>query len=738
MASFIKTENSNFIFNESNYNILIVEDSRSVNKILVHTFSELNYNCFSSFCLKEAYHILENNKIDFIMLDINLPDGNSFELIKKLENSWKKIFVLTTESDIQFRDLSYQKGIIDFILKDKEFFHKINEIPKTIEKLEKNRFKTILIIDDSFVVQKQIKNIFENRLYKVKTACNSKEALEILNKGIIDLIFLDLELKNDNGLNFLKKNKTEIINIRKIPVMIISGSISSSTTREALRNGAVDVIKKPYVIEELILKVDLWIDYKRKDEELLNSRQILQEYKDSVDEISIVSKANSSGVITYVNDKFCEISGYSKKELLGKNHNIVRHKDSLSSTFKDIWYTISVLKKAWQGNIKNKKKDGTFYWVKALIKPILNKNNEVVEYIGLRTDITEDIQVNNYFKTKLDTTVLNLKDAINLSKEYENAINESNILSRLDLNFKFTYANDQFCLLTGFNKNELLGKSQSIIFHKDFDNLYIKDFQKTVKTGKIWKGLIHNKSKNGTSYWLNTTAIPIKNETQEIIEYLIIEQDITELFELHKDIEETQREMIYKIGEIGESRSSETGNHVKRVASYSKELALLAGLSKEDAELLFTASPMHDIGKIGIADEILKKEESLTEQEVEVMKTHTQIGFDIFKNSNKPILKAAAMIALTHHEKWDGSGYPKALKGEDIHIFGRITAITDVFDALGSKRVYKEAWKDEDIIILFKEQKAKHFDPNLVDLFINNLPVFLKIRNTYTDDVNLY
>ncbi len=733
MPSSLKIENSDLIFNTSNYNILIVEDSKSVNKILFNTFNELKYNCFSSFCLKEAYDILQNTKIDFIMLDINLPDGNSYELIKKLENSPEKIFVLTTETDTQFRDLTYQKGVIDFILKDKEFFHKIHEIPKTIEKLEKNKFKTILVVEDSIVVQEQIKDIFENRQYKVKVAFDGKEALTILQEETIDLILLDLELKNDNGLTFLKKNKQEIINLKKIPVMIISGNITSSIIREALRNGAIDLIKKPYVTEELILKVDLWIDYRRKDEELIDSKQILQEYKDSVDEISIVSKTNKNGIITYVNDKFCEISGYKKEELIGKNHNIVRHEDSSSLIFKDLWNTISISKKAWQGNIKNKRKDGSFYWVKALIKPILNKNNEVIEYIGLRTDITEDIKVKNYFKNKLDTTSLNLNDAINLSKEYENAINESNVLSRLDLDFKYTYVNDKFCLLTGFTRSELLGQAQKIVIHKDLDNAVIEELQSVIQQGNIWRGIIHNKSQQGEYYWVNTTALPIKDEKGNILEYLIIRQDITELFELHKDIEETQREIIYRMGEVGESRSKETGNHVKRVASYSKELALLANLSKEDAHLLFTASPMHDIGKVGIADVILKKPGKLTKEEFEIMKTHAEIGYSILKDSNKPILKAAAIVALSHHEKWDGTGYPNSLKEEEIHIFGRITAIADVFDALGSARIYKKAWKDEEIFELFKEQRAKHFDPSLIDLFMNNLPIFFKIRDTYVD-----
>lgn len=724
----------NFIFKESNYNILIVEDSKSVNQILTKTFNDLKYNCFSAFTLEEAKNILDSNKIDFIMLDINLPDGNSYGLIKSLEGSSKKIFVLTTESDSQFRDMTYQKGIIDYILKDRDFFYKINEIPQTIEKLIKNRFKNILVIDDSLVVQEQLKDIFKNRLYNVFLASNTKEALHIISNNKIDLILLDIQLKEENGLDFLKKNKGEIINHKKIPVMIISGNITSTITREALRTGAVDIIKKPYIIEELVLKVDLWIDYKRKDDELVNSKIILQEYKDIVDENSIVSKTDINGIITYVNKEFIETSGYSEEELLGKSHNIVRHEDMKSSTFKELWKTIKVDKKSWKGIVKNKKKNGSFYWVEAYIKPIFNENNEITEFIGIRNDITDEIQIKEYFKTKINNTELNLKDAINLSKQYEIAINESNVISRLDLDFNYTYVNDKFCQLTGFERDELIGKNQKIVIHKDLNNSIIKEIQDTIQNDKIWKGIIHNKSQHGNHYWVNTTAIPLKDENNEIFEYIIVRQNVSELFQLHKDIEETQREIIYRMGEVAESRSKETGNHVKRVASYSKELALLAGICSEDAQRLFTASPMHDIGKVGIADEVLKKPGKLTKEEFEIMKTHAEIGHQILKDSKNPILETASIVALTHHEKWDGSGYPKGLKEEEIHIFGRITAIADVFDALGSNRVYKKAWPDKDIFNLFSEQRGKHFDPNLIDLFMNNIQVFLNIRDTYIDE----
>ena len=146
------------------------------------------------------------------------------------------------------------------------------------------------------------------------------------------------------------------------------------------------------------------------------------------------------------------------------------------------------------------------------------------------------------------------------------------------------------------------------------------------------------------------------------------------------EIEETQREMLYKMGEVSERRSKETGNHVKRVAQYSKDLALLYGLDEKEANLIFAASPMHDIGKVGIPDEILKKPDKLDSEEFEIMKSHADIGYRILKNSKRPILQVASIIAREHHEKYDGTGYPRALSGEDIHVYGRITAIADVFD----------------------------------------------------------
>lgn len=209
--------------------------------------------------------------------------------------------------------------------------------------------------------------------------------------------------------------------------------------------------------------------------------------------------------------------------------------------------------------------------------------------------------------------------------------------------------------------------------------------------------------------------------------------DISESKRLEQEIIDTQKDVIFTMGAIGENRSKETGEHVKRVAEYSKLLYLLVGADQDEAELLKMASPMHDIGKIGIPDSILNKPGKLSPSEWTTMQTHSEVGYNLLKKSDRKILNVAATIALTHHERYDGTGYPRGLMGEEIPLVGRITAVADVFDALGSDRCYKDAWDLEKILEYIKSEREKQFDPKLVDIFVNNMDKFLEIRDLYKD-----
>jgi len=198
-------------------------------------------------------------------------------------------------------------------------------------------------------------------------------------------------------------------------------------------------------------------------------------------------------------------------------------------------------------------------------------------------------------------------------------------------------------------------------------------------------------------------------------------------------IHETRLQVVRHLGRAAEYRDNETGLHIIRMSKMAALLGKAAGMSDYESDILLNASPMHDIGKIGIADKILLKPGKLEADEWETMQTHAQIGADILSGDDSDLMEMAHEIALTHHEKWNGKGYPNKLKGEDIPLSGRVTAIADVFDALTSERPYKKAWSVEKTVTLITEESGQHFDPRLVALFLKMLPEFIEIKEEYAE-----
>jgi PAS domain S-box-containing protein len=720
----------NYILKKNSYNLLIVEDSEFINKAISSLLSEEEcYSIDQAYDFDKASSLLKSKNYHFVILDLNLPDAYGEELVADIQKlTDAKIIILTSEVDIQIRESLFKKGILDYLVKEKNFSSIIQSIKNSIEALEKNIHNTVLVVDDSMFMCKQLDKILKVRNYDVVIALNAKEASEKLQNNNISTIVLDMELPDKHGLEFLQEMK-DVDEYCHIPVIVVSSTNDPEVIRKALRIGATDFIKKPFIIEEFTLKVDLSVETNRRYVEAICSQKMLAEYKEAVDEGSYVSKTDLNGIITYVNDLFCQLSGYSKGELIGSPHSIVRHPDVSASVFKGMWKTIQS-KKVWKGIIKNRKKNGEAYYVKSIIKPILDVDGNIIEYIAIRTDITELEAYKEILKENLNISNNNLQ----YLQQYENAVDEFVAALKTDTKNTITYVNDNFSKLSGYSINELLGKncrelrSQKHIKQGDCDAISEK-----LKNKEKISILFENVTKDKKKYYVDTKIYPLVDNNGDIKEHLHLMYDVTEIIKIHEELENTQKDIIYRMGEIGESRSQETGNHVKRVAEYSKLLALLAGISKNNANILYMASPMHDIGKVAIADDILKKPGKLTFEEFEIMKSHSEIGYQVLKGSKRPILRAAAIIAYTHHEKYDGSGYPKGLKGKEIHLFGRITAIADVFDALGSDRVYKKAWDLEKILNLFREEKGKHFDPKLVDLFLNNIDKFLEIRDKFRD-----
>lgn len=591
----------------------------------------------------------------------------------------------------------------------------------------------ILYVEDNEETRDELVYFFENRVLELYVAKDGEEGLFLYKEKSPDLVISDIQMPRLDGISMSQKIKEHDENAK---IILLTAFNDSDYLLKAIQLHIDNYAIKPLNIKNLVQimgKIAKNILLEKENNDIYNT---LNQYKEIVDERSIVFKTDKSGVITYINKPFEEISGYTTSEVVGRTPRFLTHKDMDTNVFKEMWLHI-LDKKSWSGIVKNKKKNGDYYIIDMIVKPILDTNGDIEEFIALSNDITDLESSREYFKKQNKLVSSNLDESIRLAKIYEEAIDKSNIILKVSIDKKITYANDAFYTLSGYSKEDLIGKDYSIIRNRNISILkYEEDIDKLIEhlnLGKVWKGKTINMKKDASLFYCDTTIYPMTDRQGNITEYLGIRHDITEINNLHKELEATQREIVYKLGEVGETRSKETGNHVRRVAEYSKLLALKYGLSEKDTNILFTASPMHDIGKIGIPDEILNKPGKLTAVEWDIMRTHAKIGYDILKTSKREILQAAALVSYTHHEKWNGTGYPRTLKADEIHIFGRITAIADVFDALGSDRCYKKAWDDDKIIEYFTNQSGKHFEPKLVEIFMENLEDFYKIRNLYKD-----
>ena len=462
---------------------------------------------------------------------------------------------------------------------------------------------------------------------------------------------------------------------------------------------------------------------KRKNAEKRISKQLAFQ-QNLIDNVNTpIYYKNTNREYIGCNKAFLELIEISKKEILNQNTYYLNDKETAQFiNQKDLELLDNRLPQEYEGSFKLK--DGT---KKDLIfnKNIFFEDDKVGGIVGSIFDITEIKSLNYDLNRLLSTFDTNV------------------IASKTNITGDLIYVSKAFVKISGYKEDELLGKTHNILRSGINDQTLYDELWETISNKKIWKGQLINKNRDGEYYTLQTIITPEYDKDGKFLNYTSISQDITaqklvekandEIEILNEDIVATQKEIIFRLGALAESRSKETGLHVKRVAKYSELLALYYGLSKEEAEIIKTASPMHDIGKIAIPDAILNKPARYTEEEFVIMKTHAKIGYDMLKDSNKEIIKAASIIAYEHQEKYDGSGYPQGLMGENIHIYGRITAVADVFDALGSERVYKKAWPDKEIFKLLENESGKHFDPVLIKIFFDNLDEFLTIRDEMKD-----
>lgn len=350
----------------------------------------------------------------------------------------------------------------------------------------------------------------------------------------------------------------------------------------------------------------------------------------------------------------------------------------------------------------------------------------------------------------LEASKLGLQQIIDAS---ENLYNESSsklfmqgilsqIISILKLNHDAVLVEHNDCLAleknnTEFNIINTTGNFEGLKnFNKLDENIkqmIIKsiDEKKSIFKDNICIGYIEIDSHSSNIIYISNYE-ELKEIDKNLIEVFFKHTSVSlHNIKLNEEMFSTQKTLIEVLGDVVEKRYIDDPFHIKRVAQMSYLLAIQLGISEEKARMLEIVSPMHDVGKIGIPDSILLKPGKLNDDEFEKMKEHTTIGFEILKGTNKETLNIASLVSHEHHERWDGKGYPNGLKGDEISVFGRITAIIDVFDALANKRCYKEAWEDEQIKQYLLDQSGSQFDPHMVEIMVKNYDDYLFIQNKY-------
>ncbi len=586
---------------------------------------------------------------------------------------------------------------------------------------------SLLYVEDEAIIRDQLIEILQGEVASLHVADNGKKGVELYKQFRPDIVITDIRMPEMDGLEMSR----EIFEIDdSVPIIVSSAFNESTYLLESIKLGIHNYLLKPINLKELFSILEKVAGNLLNAKRLREKEKLLAQYKDAVDRSEIVSKTDLNGIITYANEAFCKISGYTLEELIGKPHNIIRHKDNDESIYKELWQTI-LSKKEWHGVIKNQAKDGSFYIVESTIFPVVNDAGKIEEFISIRKDVTQRELDSQYLQEKLQTSAQTLDEKIHFIYEYEKALKDSTLFCRTTQTGSITMASNAFIHLLGIEEEKAEGQSYLSLVDQSCQQIVDQEVRNAVRFHQTWDGMLTYRSLTGQELYCKTAFIPIMDVNNTIQEVLCFLTDETAQVRLNQEIVTTQREVISTMGAIGETRSKETGDHVKRVAEYSKLLALKCGLSEKEAEEIKMASPMHDIGKVGIPDNILNKPGKLTDEEFEVMKTHAELGYEMLKASQQSLLKTAAIISMEHHEKWDGSGYPRGLKADEIHIYGRITAIADVFDALGHDRVYKKAWPLEEILTLFKNGRGTHFDPNLVDIFHEYLDEFLAIKELF-------
>jgi len=593
-----------------------------------------------------------------------------------------------------------------------------------IKVFEVLRSLSLLYVEDDAATREELVLMLQPWLGQLFVANDGQAGLDLFRDKRPDIVVTDVQMPRLNGLAMSREIRQMVPDQT---IVVVSAYNDTEYLFSAIELGIDHYVTKPVNVEKLLNKLVALARGILAVRERARNQTLLAQYKLLVDQSAIVCKIDAAGNIIYVNDKLSEISGFPPEALVGRPLAELRHDSEPVERSQQILNQVR-LGQRWSGIVKNRTRSGGFYMVESSLVPILNEHGDVTEVVSLDVDVTAHYKVHAGLVESLSQSDRSLVEQRHFFQEYKRALELGSSICVVNRLHCILSVNKQFESLTGYSEEELKGRLVTTVMPDESADRCLDEVQQRNRehfTSRIVRFL----GRGGVELNLSVGFVGVHNLAGEVESIIMICQDVTESMRLNREIAETQRELLYMLGEVVETRSLETGQHIKRVAQVARFLALKAGLSTEAAEMIETAAPMHDIGKVGIADAILHKPGKLDAAEFEEMKKHADIGFHIFGKIDRPLIGVAAAIAHEHHERYDGLGYPNGLKGEAISIEARIVGIADVLDALSSSRSYKVAWDEARIRAYFVEQRGKQFDPHLVDLLLTHWETVQALRN---------
>ncbi len=584
----------------------------------------------------------------------------------------------------------------------------------------------VLYVEDDTATREELAMMIAPWVGELEVAVNGEDGKDRYARGRHDIVVTDIQMPVMNGLAMCAE-------IRRLSpqqaIVVLSAYNDMEYLFRAIELGISQYITKPVNVAQLLERLAAIARVILALREGENHRRLLEQYRLLADESASVTTLDPRGRITYVNDRLMQLTGHARDELIGRDMAVLRHPDEPASREETIWKSVLAGNK-WSGIVKTRTRDGKLLVMERSLVPILDALGAVMEIFSLDVDVTDLHTTNSVLMEALGQSQHSLHEQRVHLAAYKHALETGTCICITTIQGIILSANRPFADLLGYGTLEL---SQQAL-HNIIPQCDTQFLETTTQTHNSPGGrMMSMRHKTGKALFCNIVFVPVAQADGPVESIILVCQDVTEALELTREVVDTQRELLMLVGEVVENRSLETGLHVKRVGEISRLLAIRCGLDREQADMLRLAAPLHDVGKVGIPDAILHKPGKLDAAEFEIMKTHAAMGYQLLGHSERPLVRMAALIAHEHHERFDGEGYPRGLKGGDISIEGRIVAIADVLDALAHARSYKPPWDDEAIRTYLLSQRGKRFDPMLVDLVFTHWDDIRAIRESYRD-----